>query len=174
METACALYVQPGVTPSPGETRQVRTTTTLTDGMSSPGTSCGQAVDTAHLGDPTSTARRHSLRPRVSAQPRGCSPRGNSLPRQPSNVRDTFSSGDERAEAGKGRSVRGHADRNRPPWPGAAVTICMSYLTTGGPGKERRTNKPSPTRRIWKGLKETPVHMSHQPRRLLLAGLHLG
>ena len=70
----------------------------------------------------------HSLRPRVSAQPRRCSPRGNSLLQQPSNVRDTFSSGDERAEAGKGRSVRGHADRNHPPWPGAAVPSAWVIL----------------------------------------------
>ena len=28
------------------------------------------------------------------------------------------------------------------------MTICMSCFTTGGPGKEHGTNKPSPTRRV--------------------------
>ena len=34
--------------------------------------------------------------------------------------------------------------------PGQAktVTMCMSYFTTGDPGKEHGTNKPPPTRRI--------------------------
>ena len=31
---------------------------------------------------------------------------------------------------------------------GTAVTTCVSYLTTGGPGKEHGTDKPPPTRRI--------------------------
>ena len=30
------------------------------------------------------------------------------------------------------------------------ATTCMSYLTTGGPGKECRNDRASPTRRIWK------------------------
>ena len=37
--------------------------------------------------------------------------------------------------------VKGTADQNCPPWPDRIVTTCMSYLTTGGPGKECRTNK---------------------------------
>ena len=41
-----------------------------------------------------------------------------------------------------------HTDGNRPPWPGAIGTICISCFTTGGPGKEHGTNKPPPTRRI--------------------------
>ena len=41
--------------------------------------------------------------------------------------------------------VRGTTDRNHP---GMIVTTCMSYLTTGGPGKERGTNKRPPTGRI--------------------------
>ena len=38
-----------------------------------------------------------------------------------------------------------HTDWNHPPWPGTIVTICMSYFTIGSPGKEQRTNKPTPT-----------------------------
>ena len=45
-------------------------------------------------------------------------------------------------------NVRGTTDPNRPPWPGTRATTCMSYLTTGGPGKELGTNKLPPTRRI--------------------------
>ena len=41
-----------------------------------------------------------------------------------------------------------HNDWNRPPWPSTIVTICMSCFMTGGPGKEHRTNKPPPTRRV--------------------------
>ena len=44
--------------------------------------------------------------------------------------------------------VRGIADWNLLPWPGTTVTMCMSYLTTGGPGKEQGTNKLPPTGRI--------------------------
>ena len=44
--------------------------------------------------------------------------------------------------------VRGTTDWNPPLWPGKIVTTCMSYLTTGGPGKECRTNKLLPTGRI--------------------------
>ena len=36
--------------------------------------------------------------------------------------------------------VRGSTDWNRPPWPGTMITICISYLVTGGPGKECRTS----------------------------------
>ena len=31
--------------------------------------------------------------------------------------------------------------------------MCMSYFTTGGPGKEHGTNKPPPTGRIWERSK---------------------
>ena len=41
-----------------------------------------------------------------------------------------------------------HTDWNCPPWPGTIVTICMSCLMTGGPGKEQGTNKPPPTGRV--------------------------
>ena len=41
-----------------------------------------------------------------------------------------------------------HTDWNRPPWPGTLVTICVSYFKTGGLGKEHRTNKPPPARRV--------------------------
>ena len=34
-----------------------------------------------------------------------------------------------------GTSVRGTTDRSQLTWPGAIVATCMSYLTTGGPGK---------------------------------------
>ena len=40
----------------------------------------------------------------------------------------------------------GTTDWYRPPWPGPVVAIWLSYLTTGGPGKECRTNKLPPTR----------------------------
>ena len=40
-----------------------------------------------------------------------------------------------------------------PLWPGTMVTICESYFITGGPGKEHRTNKPPPTRRVWERSK---------------------
>lgn len=47
--------------------------------------------------------------------------------------------------------VRGNTDKNRLPWPGTVITIrmiCMSYLTTGAPGKKCRTGKLIPTKRI--------------------------
>ena len=40
-------------------------------------------------------------------------------------------------------------DGKRLPCPDTIVTVCMSYLKTGGPGKEHETNKLPPTRRIW-------------------------
>ena len=40
------------------------------------------------------------------------------------------------------------------------VTICMSYLTTGGPGKERGTDKLPPTRRI---RERSKGERRHQP-----------
>ena len=42
-------------------------------------------------------------------------------------------------------NIRETTNQNRPPWPGSTVITCMSHLTTGGPGKECRTNKLSPT-----------------------------
>ena len=45
-------------------------------------------------------------------------------------------------------SVKGNIDWNHPLWPSTTVAICMSYFTTGDPGKEHRTNKPSPTWRV--------------------------
>ena len=47
----------------------------------------------------------------------------------------------------------GNTDRNCPARPGPIVITGMSYLTTGGPGKERGTNKLPPTRRIWEKSK---------------------
>ena len=46
--------------------------------------------------------------------------------------------------------VREPTDLNHQPWPGMRVTTCMSYLTTGGPGKEHRNNK-MPTTGIIQG-----------------------
>ena len=71
-------------------------------------------------------------------------------------------------------TVRGTTDWDHPPRPGTIVTTCMSYLTTEGPGKGHRTNKLPPTGRIQKTSKgEISVQMSHQPPRILLAGIHL-
>ena len=49
--------------------------------------------------------------------------------------------------------VRGTTDWNCPSWPGTIVTTYMSYLTTGGPGKEHGTNKLLPTRKFWERSK---------------------
>lgn len=43
--------------------------------------------------------------------------------------------------------------RNHRPWPSPIVNICMSYLTTRGPGKERGTNKLPATGIIWERSK---------------------
>ena len=61
-------------------------------------------------------------------------------------------------------------------WPGKIVAICVSYLTTGGPGKELRTNELPNRKNLGevKRREETPVHMSYWPPRILLAGVHLG
>ena len=67
-------------------------------------------------------------------------------------------------------------DQNHPPWPGIIVTTYMSYLTTGSPSKECGTNKILPTRRIQERFKmrgETYVHLSYQPPRMFLTGIHL-
>ena len=50
-------------------------------------------------------------------------------------------------------SFRGITDQNCRPWPDPIVTTCMSYLTTGSPGKERGTHKLPPTGRIWERSK---------------------
>ena len=44
--------------------------------------------------------------------------------------------------------VRRTTDLNPPPWPDTTVTICMSCFTTGGPGREHRTDKPPAITRI--------------------------
>ena len=61
-------------------------------------------------------------------------------------------------------------------WPGKIVAICVSYLTTGGPGKELRTNELPNRKNLGevKRREETPVRMSYRPPRILLAGVHLG
>ena len=47
----------------------------------------------------------------------------------------------------------GEAHWNCPPWSGTILTICMSCFTTGGSGKEHRTNKPPSTGRVWERSK---------------------
>ena len=47
-----------------------------------------------------------------------------------------------------------------PPWPGSPVTIGMSCFTTWGPGKEYRTNKPPPARRVRERSKGDTVCLS--------------
>ena len=57
------------------------------------------------------------------------------------------------------------------------LTICRSCLTTGGPGKELGINNLPPTRKKWgkdKCRDETPVYISSQFPRILLAEIHLG
>ena len=46
------------------------------------------------------------------------------------------------------QNARGTTDSNHLPWPDVTGTTCMSYLTTGGPGKAHRTHRLPPTRRI--------------------------
>ena len=71
--------------------------------------------------------------------------------------------------------VRGNTDQNHLPWPDKTVAICLSYLTKGGHGKECRTNKLPPTRRVLERSKgERRHHISYQPPRILHTGLHLG
>ena len=54
----------------------------------------------------------------------------------------------------EGEVVRGNNDWNCPSCQTLTiVTICMSYFTTGDPGKEHGTNKPSPTGRIQENSK---------------------
>ena len=52
------------------------------------------------------------------------------------------------------------------------VTICLSYLRTGGSSKEHATNKPLSTGEFGKGQKEIPCVLP--PPRFILAGIHLG
>ena len=59
------------------------------------------------------------------------------------------------------------ADQNCPHWPDRIVTTCMSYLTTGGPGKECGTNKLLASGGIQERSKG-----SHRPPRILV-GIHL-
>ena len=60
-------------------------------------------------------------------------------------------------------AIRGATDKSCLPGLDTTLTTCMSYLTTGGPGKEPRTNKLPPTRKIREKSKgETLVHMSYQ------------
>ena len=74
-----------------------------------------------------------------------------------------------------GVTVRGTPDQNHPLWLGLRITTCMSYLTTGGPGKELGTNKLPPTGRIQqRSGGERRLHMSYQPPRILLPEIHLG
>ena len=57
------------------------------------------------------------------------------------------------------------------------LTIYRSCLTTGGPGKELVINNLPPTRKKWGKVKcrdETPVYISYQLPRILLAEIHLG
>ena len=63
--------------------------------------------------------------------------------------------------------VKGTADQNCPPWPDRIVITCMSYLTTGGPGKECGTNKLLASGGIQERSKG-----SHRPPRILV-GIHL-
>ena len=58
------------------------------------------------------------------------------------------------------------------PWPGTIVTTCKSFLTIGCPGKECRTSARDSGN--VKRREETSAHMSYQPPRILLAGIHLG
>ena len=44
------------------------------------------------------------------------------------------------------------------------VAICMSCFTTGGPGKEHRTNKPPPTRRVREKSKGDTTRLTTSPK----------
>ena len=60
--------------------------------------------------------------------------------------------------------------------PGKIVATFMSYLRTGGPGKEHRTNKLPPTRRTQERSKrreEMPARTSYPPPRILLTRINL-
>ena len=64
------------------------------------------------------------------------------------------------------RCVRGTTDWNHLPWPGRIVTSCLSYLTTGGPGKQRGTNRLPPTGSIQERSKGERRHQSMRPANL--------
>ena len=51
-------------------------------------------------------------------------------------------------------AIRGATDKSCLPGLDTTLTTCMSYLTTGGPGKEPRTNKLPPTRKNQERSKE--------------------
>ena len=72
---------------------------------------------------------------------------------------------------GGSSGVMGNTGWNCPACPGTTVTIRVSYFTTGGPGKEHRTNKPPPTEEFRKGQKEMPCVLP--PPRSLFVGIHL-
>ena len=68
-----------------------------------------------------------------------------------------------------------HSVRGRAPivtLPGTMVTICMSYFTTRGPGKEHKLLSHHQLGEFWKGQNETP--RVRPPPRILLLGIHLG
>ena len=71
-------------------------------------------------------------------------------------------------------NIRGTTDCNHPPWVGKTVTSCMSYLTTGGPGKESRTNKLPPKGSVQEKSKGERRCQSMCPSRTHLAGILLG
>ena len=73
-------------------------------------------------------------------------------------------------------TVKGNTDQNRPTWPGKIVATCMSYLTTGGPGNKQNWQAITNRKNLGKVKRreEMPVHMSYQPPRILLTGIHLG
>ena len=52
------------------------------------------------------------------------------------------------------------------------VIICVSYFTTGGPGKENRTSKSPPTGRVWERSKGDTTRLTTS--QILIAGIHLG
>ena len=69
-------------------------------------------------------------------------------------------------------SVRGSTLTETAHPPGTIVTIRMSCFTTGGPGKEHGTNKPSPTWRVQERSKNDAACPATP--RILLAGIRLG
>ena len=72
---------------------------------------------------------------------------------------------------------RGATDQNHSPWPGTLASTCMRSLLTGGPGKEHGAGKlPTNCKNLGKVKRrgEMPVHMSYQPPRILLVGIHPG
>ena len=59
-----------------------------------------------------------------------------------------------------------HTDCHHPPWPGTAVTICVSYFTTSGLSKEHGTNKPPATGKVQEKSKgDTSPTTSQNPTR---------